>query len=542
MEAVQEDEEVSKTPPEKPHAKIIQNGHENNIDFSHHIETNIDEAKEIADVPPDDVERNLQEKIIENLHAKYAQLQATLSQRDELVALQKRELELLEKEKLAIRRDLEFARKEKDTAVVKYAMAERNLIDLKTSNDSTGRRLKDVQKELEAQTNRLKTITSDRDRTAREWRKCSSECEGLRNDLASLETKLKWNQVKLKQDVQVKAALESKVNELTQQVNQLNENRQQNINLVKYEEKETEAQIILLRHTCEAKEKDLTAAHTKLTQIQAELSESVDQCTELTVEVEQLRMANCANAVEIADLKDSQEKQLDSLEKMTLKLEESYNELGHTKQELSVASEKLIEFQEMDECYKEQQIELVKIRRGEENLLQLNKDITEKSVALESKLTLATSKAAALSLETEQIKDIYETHKIIVVELENELLNAHQEHGKQMIALEAVLNEAKLEKQQIQIDLDYAIGEIDVLKRKHCTIVKELNREVVVLRAKLEPPKPAIPAREEIQEPSKKTLIDRIVKLQRAIARQTEKIEFLENHCAALINELKSKK
>lgn len=45
----------------------------------------------------------------------------------------------------------------------------------------------------------------------------------------------------------------------------------------------------------------------------------------------------------------------------------------------------------------------------------------------------------------------------------------------------------------------------------------------------------------QMQEPSKKTLIDRIVKLQHAMARQTEKVDFLENHAAQLVGELQKK-
>jgi hypothetical protein len=42
-------------------------------------------------------------------------------------------------------------------------------------------------------------------------------------------------------------------------------------------------------------------------------------------------------------------------------------------------------------------------------------------------------------------------------------------------------------------------------------------------------------------QPSQKTLIDRIVRLQHASARQAEKIDFLENHSANLVAELQKK-
>lgn len=45
----------------------------------------------------------------------------------------------------------------------------------------------------------------------------------------------------------------------------------------------------------------------------------------------------------------------------------------------------------------------------------------------------------------------------------------------------------------------------------------------------------------QIQEPSKKTLIERIVRLQQASARQNEKIDFLENHSGNLSQDLQKK-
>jgi hypothetical protein len=45
----------------------------------------------------------------------------------------------------------------------------------------------------------------------------------------------------------------------------------------------------------------------------------------------------------------------------------------------------------------------------------------------------------------------------------------------------------------------------------------------------------------QLTQPSQKSLIDRIVRLQHASARQGEKIDFLENHSANLVSELQKK-
>jgi len=53
------------------------------------------------------------------------------------------------------------------------------------------------------------------------------------------------------------------------------------------------------------------------------------------------------------------------------------------------------------------------------------------------------------------------------------------------------------------------------------------------------PPTQTLPDMQAV--PSKKVLVERILRLQQATARQTERIEFLENHTAALVSEVQKK-
>lgn len=50
------------------------------------------------------------------------------------------------------------------------------------------------------------------------------EVEKLKADLIGLETKFKWNNVKLKQEIEAKFTAEKRVEELTQEVSQLKMN------------------------------------------------------------------------------------------------------------------------------------------------------------------------------------------------------------------------------------------------------------------------------------------------------------------------------
>lgn len=155
------------------------------------------------------------------------------------------------------------------------------------------------------------------------------------------------------------------------------------------------------------------------------------------------------------------------------------------------------------------------------------------------------------------------------------------------------ISERTKQAESLQKQLDLITGDMQALKKKHSQTVKELTRETNQLRKKVEHLETklqtsnnsnAISSESETEkdhsksdsvsinsdsdslhqqtiqsgnntsesssnhhhplnfgEPSKKTLIERILKLQHATARQAEKIDFLENHSATLVSELQKK-
>lgn len=477
---------------------------------------------------------------VENLRLQYDQLQSVVQQKEDTINMQRREMDVLNREKAALKRELEQSRHEKETAVVKYAIAEKNLIDLKHNNEQLTKRLKDATKEVEGHSTRLKFVTGERERANKDLRKSTHECEALKTEIVGLETKLKWNHVKIKQDVTAKAGMEAKIAELQLQVNQFNENQVQNMNMVRSEEKETEAQLILLKHLCEEREKESATLHCRVATLKRDSDATTVLYRRSCEEIEELKLANVRCDTLIDELEHTTTGLTETLEATTKNLSDTSLILAEKQERLDEAMDLLNELADIKDNFDEQALELETIRAKEDHLMQFTKELTEKSVSLESRLTLSTAKAAALTLENERIKDIFEEHKQCVIQLEMDLAETKRRYELELKLLNDRLDAANNERNGCKLQLDNTLGELDAARRKHSQVVKELNREVTVLRTKLEP-KGTNNGSEEVKEPSKKTLIDRIVRLQRALARQTEKIEFLENHCAALINELKSK-
>lgn len=201
--------------------------------------------------------------------------------------------------------------------------------------------------------------------------------------------------------------------------------------------------------------------------------------------------------------------------------------------------------------------------------------------------------SVALCLENENIKKNKKYYEDKISDLELQISHEKQQRNDERVLLTRHISEKTKLFDGIQKKLEHALGDLDAVKKKNAQTVKELNRELMQLRKKTEnfdklstssrkssmdesnassgmeneickmtyntattstiadanndrstnnisSSPDNIPAI-QIQEPSKKTLIERIVRLQQASARQNEKIDYLENHAVNLQNELQKK-
>lgn len=531
----------------------------NGIDVSTDVVTyaGVDNDRTIADELRDENER-LRQSLVD-MKAQHLHLQSMLLQKENLVDLQKKELELCESEKDSLKRDYEMSKKEKEQAVVRYAMLEKCIIDANGAKDLTARKLKDAQRELEMLSNRVKTISAERDKSYKEVRECIRENETLKYDLQSCETKFKWNQVKLKQELNAKAELEKRLNEMRQQFNQLNDQRQNQMDSERKVEREQGAQLIMLKHLVDEKERSLSVLQKSIGDLRTEYTELREKYDLLMNELESQKQQN----VELAANLDAKEKalqvQLQSVDELKSQLNEAQMQRqmhGEKTANLSATIDKL---KYIEENFHEQSAEMAMLRSKEDEQLRLLKDLTEKCVSVENKLILANSKASGLQLDNERLNKENKLRQRSTQQLEDELEKAKTKHNDEIKLFNRILADEKSHSETLQNQLDNVTGDLEATKNKHTQTVKELNRELIALRAQQQNAAHTDESMDECdgggsgnqptngvrydtnKEPTKKALIDRIVKLQRQLAKQTEKIEFLENHCIALFNELKAK-
>lgn len=552
---------------EKSEIGLTTNDSDQNGKCSEHINDFSYEATETS-IENDLIAENkqLKETLTQDTQ-QYGNLQNLLQHKDEVLELQKKELSLLEGEKESLRREYETAKKEKEHAVVRYAMLEKNIIDANAAKDLSARKFRDSQKEVEQLTNRLKIVSGERDKAHKEIRDNIREIETLRYDLQTCETKLKWSQVKLKQEITNKADLETKLNETNEQLSQLNEQRQQKIDCEKKSEQEQGAQLIMLRHLVDEKERNFNQIQKTFNETKSEFASLIErneiQCREF--EAEKHKCIDLQAKIDDIELAmDERNKEYDALE---MKFKECVEDLAlkTVENERNIASINKLKY--IEESYRDQSEEMSTLRRKEDDFLALLKDLTEKCVLVENKLILANSKASALMLDNERLNKEYKSKSKAFKELEDDIAKIKLKHSEEIKLFNRILGDEKNHSETLQNKYDNIVGDLEATKNKHSQVVKELNRELSALRkqnsngspysgdsgfgtdmdntnegnkSQTEPHTNGTSSTHN-QEPSKKVLIDRIVKLQRQLAKQTEKIEFLENHCVALFNELKNK-
>lgn len=531
----------------------------NGIDVSTDVVTfaGFENDKTIADELRDENERL--KRALDDFKTQHSHLQTILVQKENLVGLQKKELELCESEKNSLRRDYETSKKEKEQAVVRYAMLEKSIIDANGAKDLSTRKLKDAQRELEMLSNRVKSISAERDKSYKEVRECIRENETLKYDLQTCETKFKWNQVKLKQELNLKAELEKRLNEMTQQFNQMNDQRQNQIDSERKVEREQGAQLIMMKHLTDEKERNLSALHKSIDDLRTEYTELREKYDLLVAELETQTRKNTQLAANLEANEKVSVEQLQSVEELQRQLIEEQIKCQMHDEEKNNLTATINKLKYIEESFQEQSAEMVMLRSKEDEQLRLLKELTEKSVAVENKLLLANSKASALQLDNERLNKENKFQQKLMHQLEDELDKAKAKHNDEIKLFNRLLADEKSRCETLQNQLENVTGDLEATKNKHTQTVKELNRELIALRAHQQTAaaitdqsvdecdsgnanQPTNGVRYDTnKEPTKKALIDRIVKLQRQLAKQTEKIEFLENHCIALFNELKAK-
>lgn len=234
-------------------------------------------------------------------------------------------------------------------------------------------------------------------------------------------------------------------------------------------------------------------------------------------------------------------------------------------------------------------IEMEACRKREAEKLELTEKLSAKNAELQSESSNLNDKVMALSIEVQSLKMDLQSKESSLDEISQKLSDETRRMQQEITELEKKLADKSKKVDELSTKIADEKDEIKTLKRKHVNSIKDLTRQLQQTRRKLEtyeangdkdstsigsrtsstgslntitngdgpnhpvqqvphhtyrqasPPEQEYPVITEQVEPDKQMLIERIVKLQRMLARRNEKIEFMDDHANQLIDELQKK-
>jgi len=331
----------------------------------------------------------------------------------------------------------------------------------------------------------------------------------------------------------------------------------------------------------------------ELTSLKEKHSKLTEEHASAIVKTERLEAAKEADAAALAQLRDSvttQKAEIVDLYSQVAELESLKLKLA-SQNDLSADLRKQLQELESDFAESEESISSCKKREGE--LLEFTQRLTETNATLQSELT-------TLKVRWEATQEEHSLLSNSVLGLETGLADTQAllDAEKRTRSQETDLLARKLAEKSKQVEIlnqkaQDAENEVQVLKRKHASSLKELTRELNKYhlsgggssingaiksssrsssstsinnqsgpedhdqhqlhlassdtnssRSNLSVTTPAPPQQEiqvSLSVPPDQALVEKMIRLQRTLARKQEKIDFMEEHSATLVEDIKKK-
>ncbi|XP_044262854.1 coiled-coil domain-containing protein 186 isoform X2 [Tribolium madens] len=536
-----------------------------------------DSKSEIKD-PPDAVDINENEKNGEDLEStnKVLEHAAQLAQK---LSLLESKLELATKQK-------ELAQKEKEAMVIKYAVSEKNLLEMRHQKEQIEKKYKEQITENEIIQHKVQVMCSEKSRICQmldnkcyEFKSCQQELEQAKTDLNALETKLKWSQNNLKTEIQLHKETQIRLEEVNRkcqeasdQIEQARKDAQESIksfhtsqdnraHVLDQQLKELQASLILLKHEKDDKEQQTKSLNSQLEKLQSKQKDMLQENNDLSLKVQQLERDRLESEQKLSDFKacaDQQRQDCADLQAKTALLDQLKLQLRNEQDQNRVCNDQIGLLKQRNA---ELEADILACREREAELLLFTQQLTEKNVRLQSEFTALETKVQQLTCEQAILKRSLKEQETKNGVFSAQMTEERAKLGEEVEGLRLELSESRGLCEKLREEVGDHKGENKLLKRKFELSLREVNKELQQCRKKLEQFEMenqsssssnsslsvGSPATEQVKviqpDPGldRQTLIEHIVKLQRISARKSEKLDFLEEHVNTLVLELQKK-
>ncbi|XP_025155073.1 coiled-coil domain-containing protein 186 isoform X2 [Harpegnathos saltator] len=500
----------------------------------------------------------------------------------------------------ALKKECTTINKEKENMVMKYVISEKQLIDSQRTKNSAECKVKELLKDQEVLQCKLRQTQGERVRICdilevrrREIVDHQKEIEKLKEDAKMKEIQLKWAQNKLKTEMDSQKDTQQKldralmkINDMKEECEQIRRETQESFRKFQQSEenkavtldqqlKEHQARLILERHVTEDKETLRLQLQKELEILKSRQQDLIEENKKLNLKVqesEKIRLGYENNLSDLKNVAKQRQEQINGLLDKVAHLETLKFQLQHKEEYITSAE---VEIQQLRSANEELQSDMQACRQKEADMLDFTQKLTDKNVRLQSEFIIIQRKADYLESEHGPLRDCINELNNKVKVLERDLMEEQKKRKEECEILAKHVAEQTQLAQNIAQKLEDSQGENAVLKRKHQISIKELTRELQQCRRKLEMFEAASPSSSldiasrtgsntslntgdtlngalsdnnangdhiHSVEPNRQVLINHIIKLQEINAKRAEKLDFLEEHTQALVEEVQKKK
>ncbi|XP_025253380.1 coiled-coil domain-containing protein 186 [Theropithecus gelada] len=495
----------------------------------------------------------------------------------------------------------EEARQEKEAMVMKYVRGEKESLDLRKEKETLEKKLRDANKELEKNTNKIKQLSQEKGRLHQlyetkegETTRLIREIDKLKEDINSHVIKVKWAQNKLKAEMdshkETKDKLKETTTKLTQakeEADQIRKNCQDMIKTYQESEEiksnELDAKLRVtkgeLEKQMQEKSDQLEMHHAKIKELEdlkRTFKEGMDELRTLRTKVKCLEDERLRTEDELSKYKEIINRQKAEIQNLLDKVkifDQLQEQLQRGKQEIENLKE---EVESLNSLINDLQKDIEGSRKRESELLLFTERLTSKNAQLQSESNSLQSQFDKLSCSESQLQSQCEQMKQTNINLESRLLKEEELRKEEVQTLQAELTCRQREVKALSTQVEELKDELVTQRRKHASSIKDLTKQLQQARRKLDQVENgsydkevssmgsrssssgSLNARSSAEDRSpentgssvavdnfpqvdKAMLIERIVRLQKAHARKNEKIEFMEDHIKQLVEEIRKK-
>ncbi|XP_043218960.1 coiled-coil domain-containing protein 186-like [Amphibalanus amphitrite] len=531
---------------------------------------------------------------IETLEQQLSSLRAQLDgQREEAAEAARRQQEAARALELDLtgrlsrsRAQFEAACRDKDKMVLRYAQSEKSVIDAKREAATADRRVKEALREKDMLVSKVNHMVQERNRMSQqmeakvqEAKNLSKESAKLKEEVESRDVRIKWLQNKMKQEADSykdgQLRMESLLKELREAQETIRryklaeDNRSSALDKELREEKARRMVEEKLKQDSTNKEQALTAqlqeAQERCSRLAQESAANLERALAAETALEPVEAARARLQEEVAALRH----QVETLLHDSAELDETRATLERERERLAASQAEVAALQASQA---DLQADLDGCHAKEADLLDFTQKLTEKNVELQSQISGFQARSQAAEFEARQFSSCREELEDRLADLTGRLAREQEARTTDNQLLARRLAERTRQVEELTRRAEDAENETAIVRKKLNSSVRELQRELAQARRRQESqdtspaptpadglsqasrasssvslheaapadPTPVVHVTAPV-EPDRQVLIERIVRLQRQVARRSEKIDFLEDHVNNLVEEVRRK-